>query len=202
MFQPRWRRPSLLGGACRAALDAFEQLAVECYLTGDHVCCQPHTDRYMLWCSAGAKRWRVFALPQSPLKPRRTPARGGTEALDERRRGMLDAAEERDLYIPAGFPHSTATANTSAAPHVRDGADSNFACRRQLRIGAPLRTAYDPLDDPEMLGEVAVDTYRLFDAPPALGRFYVMDMTGSMPRRHGGRRAEGPLTTFHELEDP
>ena len=58
--------PSLLGGACRAALDAFEQPAgLNVYLTGDRVekAAPPHTDRqevFVVQC-AGAKRWRVFA---------------------------------------------------------------------------------------------------------------------------------------------
>ena len=58
--------PSLLGGACRAALDAFEQpVGLNVYLTGDRVAkaAPPHTDRqevFVVQC-AGAKRWRVFA---------------------------------------------------------------------------------------------------------------------------------------------
>ena len=58
--------PSLLGGACRAALDAFEQpVGLNVYLTGDQVekAAPAHTDRqevFVVQC-AGAKRWRVFA---------------------------------------------------------------------------------------------------------------------------------------------
>ena len=58
--------PALLGGACRAALDAFEQpVGLNVYLTGDQVAkaAPAHTDRqevFVVQC-AGAKRWRVFA---------------------------------------------------------------------------------------------------------------------------------------------
>ena len=124
---------------------------------------------------------------------------------------MLDVAlEERDLlYIPAGFPHSTATANTSSL-HLTFGLapTSNFGLSLDsLRIAARgRRTAYDPLDDPEMLREVAVDTYRLFDAPLPLGRFLGADGDFREACRRRLRAAlalEGPLTTFRaNLEDP
>ena len=211
--------PSLLGGACRAALDAFEQpVGLNVYLTGDRVAkaAPPHTDRqevFVVQC-AGAKRWRVFAPPHPPLKPEADPfARGkGTDVLDERSLAcMLDVAlEERDLlYIPAGFPHSTATANTSSL-HLTFGMapTSNFGLSLDsLRIAARgRRTAYDPLDDPEMLREVAVDTYRLFDAPLPLGRFLCDgdDFREACRRRLRAALAlEGPLTTFRaNLEDP
>ena len=58
--------PSLLGGACRAAVDAFEQpVGLNVYLTGEDVekAAPAHTDRqevFVVQC-AGAKRWRVFA---------------------------------------------------------------------------------------------------------------------------------------------
>jgi len=211
--------PSLLGGACRAALDAFEQpVGLNVYLTGDQVekAAPAHTDRqevFVVQC-AGAKRWRVFAPPHPPLEPAADPfARGkGTDVLDERYLPcMLDVAlGARDvLYVPAGFPHATATANTSSL-HLTFGLapTSNFGLSLDsLRIAARgRRTVYDPLDDPEMLREVAVDTYRELDAPLPLGRFLKDedDFREACRRRLKEALAvDGPISTFREnLEDP
>lgn len=211
--------PELLGGACKAALDAFEQpVGLNVYMTGMNVtkAAPAHTDRqevFVVQCG-GTKRWRVFAPPHAPLAPGADPfARGkGDDVLDERALGcMLDVTlEEGDvLYVPAGFPHATATTDV-ASLHLTFGLapTSNFGLSLDsLRVCARgARTAYDPLDDAEMLRELAPRVLHAFDAPLPLGRFLAGDddFRGvCRARLRAALALESPISSFRaNLEDP
>ena len=103
--------PELLGGACIAALDAFEMpVGLNVYASGPGLAASapPHTDRQEVVVAqcAGKKRWRVFRPPSVSDQPERDPyARGkGSDVLDEDSLiCLLDAVlEERDVRSPRG----------------------------------------------------------------------------------------------------
>ncbi|KAL7552609.1 hypothetical protein ACHAWF_015849 [Thalassiosira exigua] len=124
-----------LAGPTLASTDALSLPgAVNLYVTarGMRTSAPPHTDRQdvLVVQTAGAKRWRVFSPPaDGPVKPSADPfARGKGEdslplhALLEGTEGRLGSEVLMDvvtregdvLFIPAGFPHTTDTAEEEA----------------------------------------------------------------------------------------
>lgn len=139
-----------------AAIDAFSlPVCVNLYATGasTRVSAPPHTDKQRVFVlqTEGSKHWRVFAPPPPGKRPTADPlARGKGDdslTLSELDKPLLDVVltAGEALYVPAGFPHTTATADDAASLHITLGVDTHVwgldaisACSGALeRAGLP-----------------------------------------------------------------
>lgn len=121
-----------------AALDVFRlPVCVNLYATGaaTSVSAPPHTDKQRVFVlqTEGKKRWRVYSPPDPRRQPSADPlARGkGDDALafseldqDPIFDVVLSAGQA--LYVPAGYPHTTATADDDQSLHVTLGVDTHI----------------------------------------------------------------------------
>jgi len=108
-----------LGALCLLTIEAFGLPAnINVYITppGVTTSVPPHTDRQdvLVFQTAGAKRWRVYAPPprrKGAADPMNRGKAGDVLSFEELGEPLIDAVIKRGdiLYVPAGFPHTTDT---------------------------------------------------------------------------------------------
>lgn len=109
----------VLGALCRLTNNLFGIPSnVNVYVTppGVQTSVPPHTDRQdvLVFQTAGAKRWRVYAPPPRSKEtgdPLNRGKGGNVLSFDELNEPLIDAVLRPGdvLYVPTGFPHTTDT---------------------------------------------------------------------------------------------